>query len=181
MAVVSTMLYTLKVLTMFYALDVQVFILLNRSNTMQGRKTCARRHKKNAPRTEKHVQEDKKKIRRRDLVGGLFSFSPHQLSLSCSLLRTGPIFNPLYQCKLLACSTAELQHFSSTCSLILFRLVRAKTAKRWPKRLKYRLSFHRHFMGNLLSYEMNKLYRGLTPLKMKGDHFSKSSLSSKDY
>ncbi len=130
MAVVSTMLYTLKVLTMFYALDVQVFILLNRSNTMQGRKTCARRHKKNAPRTEKHVQEDKKKIRRRDLVGGLFSFSPHQLSLSCSLLRTGPIFNPLYQCKLLACSTAELQHFSSTCSLILFRLVRAKTAKR---------------------------------------------------
>jgi hypothetical protein len=36
-------------------------------------------------------------------------------------------------------------------------------------------------MGNLLSYEMNKLYRGLTPLKMKGDHFSKSSLSSKEY
>ncbi len=76
MPLVSTMLYTLKVLTMLCALHVQV-------------QKC---------RAGKHVQEDKKKIRRRDLVGGLFSISPHQESSSCSLLRTGPIFNPLYQC-----------------------------------------------------------------------------------
>jgi hypothetical protein len=157
MPVVSTMLYTLKVLTMLCALHVQVQYNAGPENM------CKKTRKKYAGEISWEVY----------LASRLTNWAHHVPFWELDQF----LIHFINACKLLACSTAELQHFSSTCSWVLFRLVRAKRAKRWPKRLKYRFSFHRHFMGNLLSYKMNKLYRGLTPLNMKGDHFSKSSLS----
>jgi len=63
---------------MFYALEVQVLILLNRSNTRQGRKTCARRHKKMHPGPKTCARRQEKYRLDRSRWGVLFSVLPHQ-------------------------------------------------------------------------------------------------------